>query len=88
MIDGFNAHLQDADIDMAIGNFMDTTKLISAVCAFDMQRLTANLDTIDIDVTAERRNYIVSRAVIPNTLAYNSPITAKICRQKWVRSYK
>jgi len=60
MIDGFNAHLQDADIDMAIGNFMDTSKLISAVCAFDMQRLTANLDTIDIDVTQPKGEITLS----------------------------
>ena len=45
-----NADINNTDLKIGLGNFLDTTKFISAVCDFDFHRLYGNMDTISFDI--------------------------------------
>jgi hypothetical protein len=51
MIDSFDVRLQNTDLDILSSNFMDTTQMLSATCAFNIKHLAAIMDTISVDVT-------------------------------------
>ncbi len=45
-----NADINNTDLKIGLGNFLDTTSFISAVCDFDFHRLYGNMDTISFDI--------------------------------------
>ncbi|MDR1459745.1 MAG: hypothetical protein LBI60_05995 [Bacteroidales bacterium] len=51
MIDFLSAKAQGIKLDVGVSDFMDTTKLISIACDFNLQSLHADMDTISVDIT-------------------------------------
>lgn len=60
MVGTLDAALTDADIELIASNPLDTTKMLSAKCNFDMQRLTAHMDTIEADIVAPKGSVTLS----------------------------
>ena len=51
MSNGMNASLDNPDLLVGLSDFMDTTKLLSLACDFDMSSLHAVMDTLDAGIS-------------------------------------
>jgi hypothetical protein len=61
MIDFLSAKAQDIKLDVGVSNFMDTTKLISVACDFNLQSLHADMeaDTISVDIVKPSGSFVM-----------------------------
>ncbi len=50
MVGTMNASLAKPELTIGLGEFLDTTRFISARCQFDMQSLVGSFDTIDFNI--------------------------------------
>lgn len=60
MLGTLDAALTDAALTVATSNLLDTTQMLSATCAFEMQHLLAHMDTISADVVAPKGKITLS----------------------------
>lgn len=60
MLGTLDAALTDAALTVATSNLLDTTQMLSATCAFEMQHLVAHMDTISADVASPRGKITLS----------------------------
>lgn len=60
MSNGMNASLDNPDLLVGLSDFMDTTKLLSLACDFDISSLHAVMDTLDAGISHPKGHVIMT----------------------------